>query len=289
MTLVGRRFELSSERHRGIFCSQDGLFVGGVPILERIFGNDSSEQWRPRPAIDLNRDLSKRYGVPVEIVSKMERLEGIGQALDRGDHVYAMIATLHLEFPDPPDLTRSTPGSRGAVDLSRSLKARGLLKADWNPSKHPRWPVGSADGIGGEFAPAGSSADSASGPAESNPQSEVAQAIPARLDTPDGISLTPVSATTLPIPFEIPGFSLPSEIAPGPLLPPNVNPLHIPRNPYPDRPKCVKEWAQATSDCLDLLINGSLGTDDYRGMGRNVAECIIGRVSEDCGGNRLDA
>jgi hypothetical protein len=127
------------------------LFVGGVPILERASGNDGSTEWRPRPTKNLNRDLSKRCGLPVEIDSRIERLTGIGRALDRGDLVYAMMASLHLEFPDPPDPTKSTPGHRAVVDLSRSLKASGLLKAD--PSKHPRWPAGSADGIGGEFAP----------------------------------------------------------------------------------------------------------------------------------------
>jgi hypothetical protein len=257
-------------------------------MLERARGNDRPGQWRPRPTIDLNRDLSKRYGLPVEINSRMERLAGIGRALDRGDLVYAMMATLHLDFPDPPDPTKSAPGYRDAIDLSRYLNASDLLKADWDPSKHPRWPAGSAGGIGGEFAPAGS-ADSAASPAEPHPDSEVAQVIPARLDTSDGISLTPVNATTIPIPFEIPGFPLPSEIVPPPMLPPNVNPIHIPRNPYPERPKCVKEWAEATEDCVNLWAKGLLGTDNYRGMGRTIAECIMGRVSEDCGGNRLDA
>jgi hypothetical protein len=285
MTLVGQRFGLSSERGRGIFCGEEGLFVGGVPILERLLGNDRSEQWRVRPAIDLNRDLSKRYVLPIDIGSKIERLAGIGRALDRGDLVYAMMATLHLDFPEPPDPTKSATGYRNAVDLSCRLKASGLLKADWDPNKHPRWPAGSAGGIGGEFAPAGS--DNVSSPAE--PQSDSAQVIPARLDMPDGIPFTPAQATTLPLPRVIPSQPLPSEITPGPLLPPNVNPLHIPRNPYPGRPKCVQEWAQATSDCLDLWADGLLGTDDYRGMGNTIAECIMGRVSEDCGGNRLDA
>lgn len=226
--------------------------------------------------------------MPVEVDSRMERLAGIGRALDRGDLVYAMMATLHLNFPDPPDPTKSASGYRGVVDLSRSLKASGLLKADWDPSKHPRWPAGSAGGIGGEFAPVGG-AGGASNATELHLDFDAAQVIPTRLDTPDGISFTPANATTLPIPFEIPGIPLPSEIAPGPILPPNVNPLHIPRNPYPGRPKCVQEWAQATSDCLDLWADGLLGTDDYRGMGNTVAECIMGRVSEDCGGNRLDA
>jgi hypothetical protein len=275
MTLVGRRFGLSSERGRGIFCGDDGLLVGGVPILERAFGNDHFEQWRPRPTIDLNRDLSKRYGLPVEINSRMERLAGIGRALDRGDLAYAMMATLHLDFPDPPDPSTS-PGYIGAGDLSRSLKASGLLKADWDPSKHPRWPAGSTEGIGGQFAPA-----------EPHLDADLADVTP---DNADQIPFTPANATALPLPRIIPGqIPFPSEITPGPLLPPNVNPIHIPRNPYPGRSKCVKEWAEATEDCVNLWAKGLLGTDNYRGMGRTIAECIMGRVSEDCGGNRLDA
>jgi hypothetical protein len=103
------------------------------------------------------------------------------------------------------------------------------------------------------------------------------------------LPLTPAQLT-IPVPFEVPGgIPLPSEILPPPVLPPNINPLTIPRNPYPGRPKCVKEWAEATQDCLDLWADGQLGTDDYRGMGKTLHECIMGRVSEDCGGNRLDA
>ena len=287
MTLVGRRFGLSSERGSGIFCGEDGLFVGGVPMLERIESGNGAGQLCPRPAIELNRDLSKRYGYPIEIHSKLERVAAIARALGRGDLVYAMMAAVHLEFPDPPQ-PRLPLGSREHVDLSRSLKASDLLKADWDPSEHPRWPAGSADGVGGEFAPVGT-ADTASGPAAPNAESAATLTTPVKVDAQSGIPLTPVSATTFPIPLEIPGFSLPSEIAPGPLLPPNVNPIHIPRNPYPGRSKCVKEWAEATKDCLDLWAEGLLGTDDYEGMGDTPADCIRGRVSQDCGGNRWDA
>jgi hypothetical protein len=289
MTLIGRRFSLSTERGCGVFCSENGLFIGEVPMLERTRRSDGALEWRTRPALDLNRDLSARYGLPIEISSKIERLAAIAKALNRGDLVYALIATPHLEFPDPPDLTKSALRDGSVVGLSRSLQASGLLKADWDPSKHPRWPTGSAGGIGGEFAPAGGT-DGASSSAEPDPSSEVAQVIPARLDTPDGIPFTPANATTLPFPRVLPGeIPLPSEIAPGPLLPPNVNPIHIPRNPYPGRPKCVKEWAQAQEDCVNLWANGLLGTDDYRGMGSTIAECMMGRVSQDCGGNRYDA
>ncbi len=229
-----------------------------------------NQQWRPRQEFDLNRDLSKRYGLPIDINSKMESLAAISRALDRDDIVHALIAAVHLQLPDPPDLVKSAPTCSEITDLARRLKASGLLKADWDPGKHPRWPAGSPGGIGGEFAPAGSA--NTDSPREGpNPK------------------LTPAQLT-LPLPFESP-IQIPfsSEILPPPVLPPNISPLHIPRNPYPRRPKCVKEWAEATEDCLELWTNGQLGRGDYRGMGKTVAECIMGRVSQDCGGNRYDA
>lgn len=269
MGYIGRHFSLSHERGSGVFCDDNGLLVGGVPLLERTHNSGGAEQWRPRPVFDLNRDLSKRYGLPIEISSKIRSLAAIARALDRGDLVHALIAAPHLQLPDPPDLAKSAPTVSELIDLARGLKASGLLKADWDPTEHPRWPAGSPGGIGGEFAPSGS-ANTDSPLVEPSPK-----LLPAQL--------------TIPAPFEIPGIPLPSEVLPAPVLPPNISPLHIPRNPYPGRRKCVKEWADAKRDCLELWMSGLLGKDDYRGMGRTVAECMMGRVSQDCGGNRFDA
>jgi hypothetical protein len=107
MGYVARHFSLSSERGSGVFCDENGLLVGGVSLLERFRSNGSPEQWRPRPVFDLNRDLSKRYGLPVDISSRMGSLAAITRALDRGDLVHALIAALHLQLPDPPDLAKS--------------------------------------------------------------------------------------------------------------------------------------------------------------------------------------
>ena len=104
MGYVGRYFSLSSERSSGVFCDENGLLVGGVPLLERFHSGGGPEQWRSRSVFDLNRDLSKRYGLPVDITSKMGSLTAIARALDRGDLVHALIAAPHLQFPDPPDL-----------------------------------------------------------------------------------------------------------------------------------------------------------------------------------------
>ena len=83
----------------------------------------------------------------------------------------------------------------------------------------------------------------------------------------------------MPIPLP-----LPSEIVP-PLIAPNILPRSLPQNPYPSRPECVKEWREATEYCLNLKSSGQLGIGDYRRMGRTLRECIMGQVSESCGGN----
>src|SRR4029077_16252191 len=155
MGYVGPHFSLSHERGSGVFCDDNGLLVGGVPLLERAHNSGGPEQWRPRLVFDLNRDLSKRYGLPIEISSRMGSLAAIARAFDRGDLVHALIAAPHLQLPDPPDLAKSAPTVSEVIDLARSLKASGLLKADWDPTQHPRWPAGSPGGIGGAFAPSG--------------------------------------------------------------------------------------------------------------------------------------
>jgi len=87
---------------------------------------------------ELNRDLSKRYGVPVEFDAKLEALAAIARALDRGDLLHAHIATLHLQIPDPPSLANATRSASKVIDLAKQLHASGLLKRGWDPSKHPR-------------------------------------------------------------------------------------------------------------------------------------------------------
>ncbi len=74
MGYVGRHFSLSEQRDCGVFCDENGLLVGGVPLFERIRSKGGPEQWSQRSVFDLNQDLSKRYGLPVDIGSKMGSL-----------------------------------------------------------------------------------------------------------------------------------------------------------------------------------------------------------------------
>src|SRR4029077_5277361 len=103
------------------------------------------------------------------------------------------------------------------VALARQLQASGLLKADWDPLKHPRWPAGTPGSIGGELAPRGDVAD------DSPTEEHSAPLIPAQLTPP--LPFDSVLLSQPPLPW-------PSEIAPAPFAPPNNNPSTIPRNPY---------------------------------------------------------
>ena len=87
---------------------------------------------------ELNRDLSNRYGVPVQFDAKLEALAAIARALDRGDLLHAHIATLHLQIPDPPPFAKATRSASELVALAKQLHASGLLKRGWDPSKHRR-------------------------------------------------------------------------------------------------------------------------------------------------------
>jgi hypothetical protein len=102
MNQLGRRFGLSEMPGSGVACNENGLFVGEVPLLERGGITNGLRRWQPRSVSDLNCELGKRYGLPVEIGVKIGGLRTVARALCRSDLIHAQIATLHLQIPDPP-------------------------------------------------------------------------------------------------------------------------------------------------------------------------------------------
>ncbi len=146
-------FRLGRRPGEGVFCDADGLLVGEVALLERSADLGEAQGWRPRPLVELNRDLSRCYGLPIEIKAKAGGLETVAQALARGDLAHAQMTALHLRLPDPPDLVKSAGDVEALIDLAHRLDASGLLKGDVDPDLHPHWPAGSPDGVGGQFAP----------------------------------------------------------------------------------------------------------------------------------------
>jgi hypothetical protein len=261
---IGTHFSLSGAHREGVSCAESGVFVAGVPLLERA--EEVSALWRSRSVSELNRELSKRYGLPIDFTAKTDALAAIARALSGGDVFHAQIATLHLRIPDPPLLQNGASSWADISKLAQRLSASHLLKRGWDPTKHPRWPAGTPGGVGGEFAPTGGSSTD---------------------PTPADGSISTAEVITIPAPLEIPGgIPLPSEILPPPVLP-DVFPRSRLRNPFPDRPGCEEEWADAIDYCHELKNSGRMGTDGYLGSGRTFMQCVLGRVSQRCGGSLI--
>ena len=254
-------FRLSAEGIPcGISCGKHGVSVGGVALLEKAAGTG----WGVRPLNQLNRELSERFCLPVNFAPKLPGISVVVSALEGGDIARAQVATLLMQIPEPPEFGAKAIPAAELYETALHLHAGGMLKTDWDPSKHPRWPASSPDGTGGEFAPAGTS---------------------------NGASTTPAQLD-IPVPFDVPipaTPDLPFEILPPPLTVPNADPREFPTNPYPDRPECEEEWAAAYKYCGRLAQSGKLGRGAYRGMGRTFSQCLLGQVSEACGGNSAEA
>ena len=156
-------FRLSPRLDGGVFCDESGAFVGAIPMLARARSNGKDE-WRPRDCDDLSKEMSAQYGLPIDMSSKRGGLAVIAKALNEGDVVRAQVATVLLGIPHPPSLSKGAPSRQEMIALAGDLRWSGLLKADWDPDEHPRWPAGNADGKGGEFAPKGEGGETGASP-----------------------------------------------------------------------------------------------------------------------------
>jgi hypothetical protein len=145
-------FRLSPRLDGGVFCDESGAFVGAIPMLARTRGNGKDE-WRPRDCDDLSKEMSAQYGLPIDMSSKRGGLAVIAKALNEGDVARAQVATVLLGIPDPPSLSKGAPSRQAMIALAGDLRWSGLLKADWDPDEHPRWPAKAPDSQGGQFAP----------------------------------------------------------------------------------------------------------------------------------------
>jgi hypothetical protein len=147
-------FRLSPLGKGGVSCDEGGAFVGAVPMLVRT-RRHGRDEWRPRDCDVLSKEMSAQYGLPVDMSSKRGGLKAIANALNEGDMARAQVATLLLRIPNPPSLSKGAPSRQEMIKLAGELQWSGLLKADWDPDLHPRWPAGAPDSQGGQFAPKG--------------------------------------------------------------------------------------------------------------------------------------
>lgn len=269
-------FRLSTvDEATAVSCDERGAFVGKVPLLVRAANDVGREKWKPRSAAELNPALSKAYRLPINVSSKADGLAAVARAMNAGHLVLAQIATLHLEFPDLPPLTKSSSTRETTIALAALLHRVGILDIEAavpllqhlvdkrDVSREPRIPRGQRGGGRWTVGDVG--------------QNEAAGVIPAQEVIP-----FPLGPLIRPAPFVRP-------LPPG-ALPPDIAPLPLPRegvpvNPYPDNPECAEEWAKAYKECTKLLSEGRLTSG--RGFGRHFGECVRGMVSERCGGNPI--
>ena len=125
-------YRLGRRPGEGVFCDIEGLLVGEVALLERSSDLGDVQPWRPRPVADLNHDLSRCYGLPIEIEGKAAGLEAVANALARGELAHAQMTALHLRLPDPPDLGKSAEDVQALPDAypsRRRLEAGLILNA----------------------------------------------------------------------------------------------------------------------------------------------------------------
>ena len=218
-------------------CDADGLRVGGVALLAR----DARGAWTKRDGSELNRELSKLYGLPLDCERKGRALEAVAAALTNGELARAQIGALLLRLPDPPASAGAQADGSEKQRLVDGLLACRLLKADadWD-DKHPRT---GAPPNPGWFAPT-SGATEAPGepkaspsPATGAPRVDAALAFVARAPATGFYSLLAedLSATALNgLATLAARFSVPAALF-GAIFIPSANPI-VEEGRIPERP-----------------------------------------------------
>ena len=97
-----------------IECDAGGLRVGGVALLAR----DAKGSWSRRDEADLNSELSKLYGFPLDFSHRRKGLDAVAAALASRDLARAL-ATREVRVQ--PEVVQTPVGeARGSVRTTRS-------------------------------------------------------------------------------------------------------------------------------------------------------------------------
>jgi hypothetical protein len=164
-----------SEDNLGLSCTEDGLFLGRTPLIER-----RGTRFSIRSRAEIERLLSHAYGTDVDIDQLVSALSTVTAALNANDPCLARIAAVHLRIPELPDEAARDRleaediliKSIDAVSVMRALDAVSLTsgaaigsesfplypanrihKASPDDPKHPGWPTGTEGGRGAQFRP----------------------------------------------------------------------------------------------------------------------------------------
>jgi hypothetical protein len=130
-----RIWRLSDQRSDlGLCCAEDGLFLGGTPLLEQ-----QSNGFAARPQADLETVLSCGFGFSVSLDRVMGGLTTVASALNTGDLCRARSAAVHLRIPDLPDALARLDMQLEDVALKLDRIAKTTAAGDWNPAGGGGW------------------------------------------------------------------------------------------------------------------------------------------------------
>ncbi len=266
---IMRRLHPRGTASTGITVDPDGAMLGPDCVLVR----PTNEGYRcigHGEAAALQQFLFADGVEPGWLFGQCSR---IAKALDRGEIALAQIFGLRIPISDLDD-----------ERLRRLALAAPFIKANFNPDE-PRIPAGQPGG--GEWT-TGGAADT---PVPVPSVTENDGTAPPERGGGTASSLIPAQVTIpwdLPteIPWEIPGA--PSEITPLPFDFPGAERSRppFPRNPFPRDPECAEEWAAAYKYCDEQERKGNF-KPGYSGPGKDMRSCLLGQVSERCGGNAV--
>ena len=126
------RLSEAGEDNLGLACSDDGLFIGRTPLIEKRDGHFVVRQQH-----DIERLLSRAYRTEIRADRLMSGLTSVARALNTDDQCLARIAAVHLRIPDIPD--RTARDAMEAMDVFvKYARDEGGGGSDWNPALHPR-------------------------------------------------------------------------------------------------------------------------------------------------------
>jgi hypothetical protein len=121
-----------------VICDRNGPSVAGVALLERDHADGPGDRWRVRPLEALNRELGVAYRLPIDASAKLGGLSVVAEALERNDIAKAQVATLLMQFPDPPAFAKGVGSMEELTRLANALAKSGLLKGEDFEREHPR-------------------------------------------------------------------------------------------------------------------------------------------------------
>ena len=88
------------EGNLGVCFTDDGLFLGRTPLIER-----QGARFAVRGHSEIERRLSRAYGMDVAVDRLLSGLATVATALNANDPGLARTAAVHLRIPDLPDQT----------------------------------------------------------------------------------------------------------------------------------------------------------------------------------------